>query len=236
VEPEKAFIEIIDLSEVYAHASVPEHRAGKMKIGTEAQIHIPAVPDQVFTGKLLRFGTSANHKSGSIDAVFQISNKDGRIRPEMCAEFSIVTAKRENVLSIPREALQGEVNERHVFVKDFDLPNAFIKSPVKVGDANERVVEIVSGVLSGDDVVTQGAYSLGFVEKGSMSLKEALDAAHGHEHAADGSELEHDEGKHEDEHDHSESPLWKIISAVLFLLLLISLFLRPKSTSTPEAR
>lgn len=236
VEPEKAFIEIIDLTDLFVHASVPEHQAGKMKIGAQASIHIPAVPDHVITGKLLRFATSANHKSGSIDAVFQISNQDGRIRPEMCVEVSITTAKREDVLSIPRDALQGEPSERHVFVKDFDLPNAFIKAPVKVGEMNERMVEIVSGVFPGDDVVTQGAYSLGFVGKGSISLKEALDAAHGHEHAVDGSELGHEEAEHDHDHGHVESPLWKISSAVLSVLLLITLFLLKKSISSQEAR
>ena len=102
--------------------------------------------------------------------------------------------------------------------KDFDLPNAFVKTPVEVGQMNDRFVEITSGLLPGDEVVTRGAYSLSFAGGGSVSLKEALDAAHGHEHAADGSELTPEEGGDggkaggDDGHGHGEggaSPLWK---------------------------
>ncbi|MDA7523072.1 hypothetical protein N8535_01410, partial [bacterium] len=41
----------------------------------------------------------------------------------------------------------------------------------------------------GDEVVTRGAYPLAFAGNGGISLKEALDAAHGHEHNEDGSEM-----------------------------------------------
>jgi hypothetical protein len=50
-------------------------------------------------------------------------------------------------------------------------------------------VEVLGGLIVGDEVVTTGAYSLAFAGKGSVSLKEALDAAHGHEHNEDGSEV-----------------------------------------------
>jgi hypothetical protein len=107
----------------------------------------------------------------------------------MRAEFSIITAVRENVMSVPRRALQGDPAKRVVFVKDFELKNAFVRSAVVVGAQNDRFVEIVSGLLPSDDVVTTGSYSLAFAGAGSISLKEALDAAHGHEHNEDGSEM-----------------------------------------------
>ena len=227
VEPDEVLLEIVDLSEVDAHARVPEHEAGKLEIGARAAIRVAALPDQPFTGELLRFGTSANRESGTIDAVFRIANKDGRVRPGMRAEFSIVVSERGNVLAIPREALQGEASDRVVYVKDFDLPNAFFRTPVQTGEMNERAVEIITGVFPGDEVVTRGAYSLAFAGGGSISLKEALDAAHGHEHAADGSELTGDAAAAKDgHHDHGSATPWMIASGVLFLLLLASLFFR----------
>ena len=148
---------------------------------------------------------------------------------------------RENVTSVPRGAIQGSAQDRFVYVKDFDLKNAFVKVPVVVGTMNDRYAEILSGLLPGDEVVTHGAYSLSFAGASSISLKEALDAAHGHEHAADGSEL--GSGTEADEHDHEHekgeeheegSPLWMIVSGVLFVLLLISLFTRGSSAPDEE--
>lgn len=250
LDPEKALLEITDLSEVYAVARVPEHQAGRMKPGTEAHIKVAALPNEKFKGELLRFGTSADKESGTIDAIFRLTNPGGLLRAGMRAEFSIVMSKRSNVVSVPRAALQGESSNRFVYVKDFDLPNAFVKTQVQVGEINDRFVEITNGLLPADEVVTRGAYSLSFAGASSVSLKEALDAAHGHEHAEDGSELTPEkkaamEGKkggaahdHGHEHEHEEegaSPMWMYACIVLFVLLLISLFSKKRGIGDEDA-
>jgi len=244
VEPDKALMEITDLSEVHAVARVPEHQAGSMKPGTVAHIKVAALPNENFDGELLRFGTSADQQSGTIDAIFRLPNPSGLLRAGMRAEFSIVMSKREGVVSVPRAALQGDAANRFVYVEDFDLPHAFVKSSVVVGQMNDRFVEITSGLLPGDKVVTRGAYSLAFAGGSSISLKEALDAAHGHEHNEDGSELTAEQKKTRaqgssgpgaaDGHEEG-SPFWKIVSGVLFLLLIVSAFMK-RGTPAGEAR
>ncbi|HVJ46576.1 MAG TPA: efflux RND transporter periplasmic adaptor subunit, partial [Luteolibacter sp.] len=213
VEPEKELLDISDLNNVLAIARIPEHQAGKLKPGsTIARIRIAALGDEAFEGKMLRFGTSADRTSGTIDAVFQIPNPGLRMRPGMRAEFEVVLSKRAGVLSVPKEAVQGDPATRHVFVKDFDLPNTFVKTPVKLGQTGGGRIEILSGVFPGDEVVTHGAYPLGFAGGAGPSLKEALDAAHGHEHNEDGSEKgsapeagheDHDHGDEDHDHDHA---------------------------------
>ena len=190
VEPDTALLEITDLSSVEAVARVPEASSGRLRLGARARIRLAAFPDETFTGELVRLGVAADTANGTLAAHFRLANPEGRLRPGLRAEFAIIVASRPEVLSVPREAVQGEgAGPRHVFVKDFDLPDAFLKTPVVLGASNDRHVEIVSGVFPGDEVVTRGAYSLSFAGGGGLSLKEALDAAHGHEHAADGSEL-----------------------------------------------
>lgn len=235
VEPDKALLEITDLSEVYAVARVPEHEAGRMKPGTRAHITVSALPKMQLEGELLRFGTAADKQSGTIDAIFRLPNPERQLRADMRAEFSIVLSKRPNVMSVPRSALQGEATDRFVYIKDFDLPNAFVKTKVQVGLMNDRFVEILSGLLPADEVVTQGAYSLSFAGASGVSLKEALDAAHGHEHAADGSEMtpekkaEMEASKGDGDSHAAESgggAFWKYVSGGLLLALIASLFRR----------
>jgi hypothetical protein len=64
-----------------------------------------------------------------------------------------------------------------------------VKTPVVLGADNHESIEVLKGLIAGDEVVTRGAYSLAFAGKGSVSLKEALDAAHGHPHNEDGSDM-----------------------------------------------
>lgn len=246
IDPDKAILEITDLSEVHAVARVPEHQAGQMKPGTVAHIKVAALPEEKFEGELLRFGTSADRESGTIDAIFRLPNPSGLLRTGMRAEFSIVMSKRESVVAVPRAALQGEGGNRFVYVKDFDLPNAFVKTPVIVGEINDRYVEITNGLLPADEVVTRGAYSLSFAGASTVSLKEALDAAHGHEHAEDGSELTPEKlaeieakkraaaGLPAHGHEEGGSPVWKYISIALFVLLLISLATRKQPRDKEE--
>lgn len=233
VEPDRALLEITDLREVLAVARVPQHAAGRIPPGARAHITVAAAPGAAIEGTFLRFGTSADETSGTIDAIFSLPNPDARLRPGMRAEFAIVTETRANVLAVPCRALQGDPANRFVYVKDFDLPNAFLKTPVTVGATNDRFVEITGGLFPADEVVTTGAYSLAFAGGGSVSLKEALDAAHGHEHNPDGSEITA-----------ATKPagatsttaatmdlIWPVTSSVLLVLLILSLVLRPRRSA-----
>jgi len=189
VEPDKAILEIIDLREAYAVAKVPEDKISSIHPDTLAQISIPALPDQSLVGTWVRFGTRADASNATLDTLFLVKDPLQQIRPDMRVEFTLLLETREQVMSVPKEALQGDPYQPFVFVRDFELPNAFLKAPVVTGAQSNTHVEILSGLFPGDQVVTRGAYPLAFAGSGGISLKEALDAAHGHEHNEDGSEM-----------------------------------------------
>jgi membrane fusion protein, heavy metal efflux system len=233
VEPEMELMEILDLSEVWVVARVPQHQASVLAEDLVAEVRIPARGDEPRTAKFLRLGTGSDVKSGSIEAIFVLENPGYKLRPGMRAELTLVTARREGVVSIPRDALQGDRANRFVFIKDYELENAFVRVPVSIGESSGERVEILNGLLPGDEVVTRGAYGLAFAGKGSASLKEALDAAHGHPHNEDGSEMTAEQlaaaGAH-DHHSHEHAsfgPLTLFLAiacGVLLLLLLASPF------------
>lgn len=190
VSPDSELMDITDRSVMWAVAKIPEQQAGGVQIGTSAHIRVPALGDAVIEARLTRFGVNADRESGTVEGIFELDNTDGRLRPGMRAEFAIVLQRRANVLAVPRVSVQGDPSNRVVFVTDFDLENAFVRVPVVLGEGNDRYVEVLEGLFPGDEVVTQGAYSLMFAGgSASISLKEALDAAHGHEHNEDGSEM-----------------------------------------------
>ncbi|GAA5483921.1 efflux RND transporter periplasmic adaptor subunit [Haloferula sargassicola] len=241
VEPDTELFDISDRTEMWVVAQIPEQLAAGIGPGTKARITFPALGGEPIMAELLRFGVNANREAGAVEGVFQVSNTDGKLQPGMRAEFSIIVSSRPNVLSIPEESLQGDPAARVVYVKDYDLPNAFVRAPVVVGKKGGGWVEIKEGLFPGDEVVTRGSYSLGFVGGGAgPSLKEALDAAHGHAHAEDGSELT--EGAkdanagHENEHDHEEggAPKWLVYYSVgisILVLLLAQMLWNSKRSS-----
>ena len=223
VDPSKELLDILDLSELWAIARVPQQEAAKLEIGTKARIQIPALKGEAIEGELVRFGTQADLSSGTFDAIFLINNPGDKLRPGMRVEFSIITSVREYVTAVPREAVQGDLANRVVYIKDFDLPNSFLKSPVVTGEENDRFIEIKEGLFPEDEVVTDGAYLLGFAGGGNLTLKEVLDAAHGHEHNEDGSEITDGEGTAAtgDDHDHATNsgPINKLLLAATVILV-----------------
>lgn len=229
VEPSDSLAEFADLKTIYLIATLPQATAGKIGEGTQAKVHFPIRPDKEYTATVLKFAacpcpdpacalgqdvSTRSEKNEGADlntagVIFTIENPDNQLRPGMNAECSIVMEKREGVLSVPREAIQGGPANRHVYVKHMTIPNAFDRVNVQTGLSSNDRVEILDGLLPGDEVVTRGSYSLGFAGAGGgPSLKEALDAAHGHEHNEDGTCASTAKGSPAkgDDHDHeSES-------------------------------
>jgi len=241
VEQKDSLIEIIDLSEVHAVAAVPEHLVGKLQPGQKAHIRVAAYPERVFEADLAHIGAEASAQTNALEAAFHVENPETLLRPGMRAEFSIVVGAREGVMAIPRETVQGEGAARFVYVKDYALKNAFVKTPVVIGAQNDRFVEVTTGLLPGDEVVTRGAYSLAFAGKGSVSLKDAMDAAHGHPHKEDGSEMTKEDitaAAGEQGHAHGSgqavTPLTYFFAGstvLMFVLLLFSLATRKRATT-----
>ncbi|MFN0129969.1 MAG: efflux RND transporter periplasmic adaptor subunit [Verrucomicrobiales bacterium] len=242
ITPDSSLLEIYDLETVEASAAVPEHFAGKLKKGIKAHIKVAGFPEKTFEAELAHLGARADADTGTLEAAFHVPNPDDLLRPGMRAEFTIVTGSRPGVMAIPREAVQGDATARYVYVADYDLKNAFVKTPVELGEQNESMVEVINGLLPGDQVVTKGAYALGFAGKGSVSLKEALDAAHGHPHNEDGSEMTKEDaaknsggaaGGQDHDHAHESSTLTVFFagtSALLLVLLVLSLMFRRPAT------
>ena len=190
VEPNQDVIDISNRSEMWAVAKIPENEAARIMPGTKARMHILALGEERVMIEMVKFGVEADREAGTVDGIFVVENPERRLKPGMRAEFDIIVSSRESVMAVPRESVQGDATKRVVFVKDFELPNAFVRVPVVLGKSNDSYVEVIRGLFPGDEVVTRGSYALSFAGSGGgMSLKEALDAAHGHEHNEDGSEM-----------------------------------------------
>ena len=266
VEASDSLAEIADLSTMYLIATVPQATAGKIKQGSQAKVRFPIRPDKEYTASLLKFAScpcpdparalgqnlSTRSDDDKVDlntagVVFTIENPDNQLRRGMNAECTIIMDKRDGVLSVPREAIQGSPSGRHVFVKHGTIPNAFDRVNVTTGIISGNRVEILDGLFLGDEVVTRGSYSLGFAGGGGgVSLKDAMDAAHGHKHNADGSEptpeqkAAAEKGEEGDAHGHDaegismREMLLMISTGILAILLVVVLLRRPSTSETIE--
>lgn len=106
-------------------------------------------------GKLLSYGRNTGDGSYYIPVTFDFDNR-GTLVPGTSVEVYLLGLPRENVLTLPVEALTEE--QSLFFVYRMVCDNSFEKVEVQVGASDGSRVEILGGIKPGDHIVTHGVY------------------------------------------------------------------------------
>ena len=92
-------------------------------------------------------------RSGPFIFWAEINNKEFLLRPNMFVSINVVTVKKKVLLAIPQNAIFNENGEKFVLVQENQV---FHKTLVTTGMSDNQYLEIVSGLVPGDEVVTAG--------------------------------------------------------------------------------
>ncbi len=87
------------------------------------------------------------------ECLISVDDADGVLLPNTNVTVTVMEVKHENVLSLPREALQTKGLSNYVFRI---VGDRLVKTPVKVGLSNNERFEITGGLNEGD-LVALGA-------------------------------------------------------------------------------
>ena len=163
VEPNARLLTLADLSEVYVVGRIYEGQVAQVKKGQSVRIRAEAYPEDAFTGTVEGYIPRLDPETRTLGVRVRMGNPEGKLLPNMRATLNIVTAEADSVIAVPLSAVLGEAGNFFVFVQDDKDPQTFIRTPVVVGQRDDRYVEIVEGVLPGANVVTVGNYQLQYV-------------------------------------------------------------------------
>lgn len=115
----KQCMQIADLSKMKVTVQVGEKDIAKIAVGQSANVTYPAFPDIVSQGTVTAIASVANSDSnyggGSVtfNVDILIEAPDGRLKPGMTAEVSVVTEQLEDVVMVPTMALMTEDGENY---------------------------------------------------------------------------------------------------------------------------
>jgi RND family efflux transporter MFP subunit len=151
----ETILSIPDLSTLLVQGQVSEVDAGKIKVGQTVTVTLDAIPEQTFTGKIVR--TSSIFKQASFDRpvkVFEIEIKMDRIdmrrmRPGMATRLHVVAEKFKNVLALPLSVIHLENGKSFVWIKENGKP---MRRQVTLGKNNGIVAIVESGLADGSQV------------------------------------------------------------------------------------
>lgn len=123
-------------------------------------------------GRLIARGRAADDSSYFVPVTFEFDNTVD-VLPGAMAEVWLLGQKREGVISVPLSALTEAQGLYYVYVRAHD--EAYERREVKLGADNGTRVEILSGLRSGDVVVTNGAMQVRLASS-------SAEIPHGHQH------------------------------------------------------
>jgi cobalt-zinc-cadmium efflux system membrane fusion protein len=148
---------IIDISRVWVDANVFERDLARVRFGQEVKVSVPAFPGSSFTGRVILVNSVVDPDTRTVKVRTEVPNPDGRLKPDMFANVSIITDQNRAAISIPQSALLNDDGKTIVFVAESD---GYKKRQVTAGIQGNDRVEIIDGLQAGDKVVVKGNYLL----------------------------------------------------------------------------
>lgn len=144
-----------NLSSVWLVANVREADAPLMRVGQSIEVHVLALPGQVFKARIAWVAPAVDPNTHRLPVRAEIGNKDGMLKPMMFANFSIVTGNEVQALGVPQSAVVYEGSDAHVFVANAD--HSLAVRPIKAGRISGSMLEVTAGLAAGEKIVTHGA-------------------------------------------------------------------------------
>ena len=123
-------------------------------------------------GRMVSFGKSANSQEFYIPVNFEFNNV-GQVLSGSYVEVYLLGQPKDNIIAIPESSLTEEQGIYFVYLQVH--PDAYKKQEVKIGTSDGNLVEVRSGLKTGDKVVSKSAYH---VKLASASAA----IPHAHEH------------------------------------------------------
>ncbi|MGH2645659.1 MAG: efflux RND transporter periplasmic adaptor subunit, partial [Chitinophagaceae bacterium] len=127
---------------------INQHSVIKVSIAGEGGKKIP--------GKIV-FDNPVNQQNSRIHILnISIPNPDGNIQSGRLAYVYLSTINPHPVVTIPKSSVIYGADNDYVWVESSE--NKFIRHSVQIGNHNGSMLQVLNGILSGDRVVSSGAY------------------------------------------------------------------------------
>ena len=149
--PNTKIATIVRTSTLRARIDVPEQEIAKVSTGQGVSVQTSAWPDRNFAGVVVRISPSLNATARTLTVEAEIQNVDGLLKPGQFATVRITQSKPEPAVMVPVKAVRTIGDTNSVFVvKDGIAREQF----VQLGLLENELIQIKSGVIEGDLVVT----------------------------------------------------------------------------------
>ena len=145
-----------NISSVKVDFSLPERFLTLVSIGQTINSKSAAYKNKTFVGKVTSIGSRVDSITRTIKVRAEIANKDNLLRSGMLLNINI-DQQVDNVLQLPESAIIPIEDKHYVYIAE---NNKAKRIAIMIGRRKPGIVEVVSGIDEGTDVIVEGALKL----------------------------------------------------------------------------
>ena len=165
VQQGQVLFDIQNLNNLWVLFEAYEDQIPHVQIGDKVTFKTPAFPEKNFTTRIAFIDPIINPTTRVAMLRAEINNTNGDLKPEMFVT-GIISVKQNETSSIeqllvPKSAVLWTGNKSVVYIKDATMSvPTFEYRNVVIGNSIGEHYSITEGLISGDEVVTNGAFSI----------------------------------------------------------------------------
>jgi len=166
-----------NLDRVYFEATVPEKDFASLAAGQSVTVAVDALPGKTFAGKLERLVPVAAEGSHDFLARIAVVNPNLQLNPGMFARGKVLLERHPSAIVISKDALLNSdlTNPNNSLFAVFN--DKAQQREVTTGLEQDSLIEILSGVKAGEEVIVAGQQGLKSGEAVSIVRKRSLEQA-----------------------------------------------------------
>lgn len=156
----EALFNIAAFSPLQADVHLSERDTRMVRPNQTAVVHLGSDESITVNGKVERISPVVDQASGTVKVTVSLANAPG-FRPGSFVRVDILSDTKSGALLIPKRAVLEEDGQSYVFVVTGDSAK---RTKIELGYTNEGMVEVRSGLQSGQKIVVAGQ---GGIKEGS---------------------------------------------------------------------
>ncbi|WP_281988716.1 efflux RND transporter periplasmic adaptor subunit [Aquimarina aggregata] len=158
----KPIFKVTNLNTVWAEFDVYENQISQFKKGQKIKVSTNAYPNKQFDAVISFIDPILNTSTRTVTVRTTLENKKSLLKPGMFVSGKIQSSINvtEKLVSIPASALLWTGKRSLVYVKTDPNSPVFEMREVIIGTRNTDSYTIVSGLKNGDEIVTNGTFTV----------------------------------------------------------------------------
>ena len=157
--PGSAIFRIVNLSNMYIEADVPETYITNITRGKDVEIQFPVLGKTIET-KVRQTGNFINPSNRTFKVEIGVPNQDRSIKPNLTAKLKINDYTSPKAILIPQSIIsENAEGKQYVYVVKNIKNNigTAMQTVVKTGKTQGDIIEILEGISVGDQLIEAGA-------------------------------------------------------------------------------